>query len=712
MAKLSDLPPEMIRHIGSFLCPEWPGELMLDHGPEHDWVWEVYGSQNEKWYSLANFSYTTKVYNEALLSERLRSLGVCDWTGGHGVRQLLQLLRLLLHNPAASCNVVRKLFVMMPSHDHACEPFDLSNPSHQRDMQLLEETAQGVGFDIWKETFAPLGDTPSHIIGKILTTKDGFKPHFLQGLLLGLLILHLRNIRDLTIELPAISLMAMTHVLRRVQEQRASGGEKRPILYLHSVAISSSWAFDNQMPGDFEGLFSMRTQASVYFRDCQLHTSLAWSFTITSLALRELRGIDTSTLTDLISNCTSLTRFIYTHDVVDMLDIPSPGTILQALKKHRSSLEILCLSFVYNGDQHHRLPPPYIDSFDDFWRLQGLWINCACFGNDIQSSVLRTIPSSLEKLHLVGDASVIADDLEWWAESLTDESDEEDIDPLAGLCFSSDNESGNGGSQDGKGDSRDQAEDDLDMEEDLLEQEEDNVDEGEVGEVSEDEESEGDEDDDDDDDDEDDDEAEDYEDDVKDYEVDDYDDYEHDENEFEEDEYGQDKNDLEKYGENVCEEELCEEDDYTADEYEYEVEEESERNNKQNTDQQDENRHNENDQKDSNQNDSNQNDSNQNDSNQNDENQEDSQEDEDETEADANGKNKGQGNDHKKRPTRVYIPEELAYDEEINEISIPSKVRTAFEICEWINFVVVDTDPGQWYAPVKDMTKRLWRELS
>ncbi|KAJ0340264.1 hypothetical protein COL154_009578 [Colletotrichum chrysophilum] len=527
-------------------------------------------------------------------------------------------------------------------------------------MQLLEETAQGVGFDIWKETFTPPGDTQSYIIGKILTTKDGFKPHFLKGLLLELLILHLRNIRDLTIELPAISLMAITHVLRRVQELRASGDENRPILHLHSVTISCSWHFDYQLPGDFEELFSMRTQASVYFRDCQLNAPLAWSSNITSLALRELRGIDTSTLTDLISSSTSLTRFIYTHDVEDMPDIPSPGAILQALKKHCSSLQILCLSFVYDGDQLDLLPPPYIDS-DDFQCLQGLWINCACFGDYIQSSVLRTIPSSLEKLHLAGDASVIADDLEWWAKSLTGESDEEDIDPLAGLCFSSDDESQNGGSQDGKGDSRDQAEDDLDIEEDLLEQEEDNVDEGEVGEVSEDEESEDDEDDEDDDGD---DEDEDDEDDVKDYEVDDYGDYEHDETEFEEDEYGQDKNDLENYGENVCKEELCEEDDYTADEYEYEVEEESERNNKQNTDQQDEHRHNENDQ----------NDSNQNKNNQNDENQEDSQQDEDETEADTNGKNKGQGDDHKKRPTRFYIPEELAYDEEINDISIPSKV--------------------------------------
>uniref|UniRef100_L2FUW4 Halomucin n=2 Tax=Colletotrichum fructicola (strain Nara gc5) TaxID=1213859 RepID=L2FUW4_COLFN len=561
----------------------------------------------------------------------------------------------------------------MPSHDHACEPFDLSNPSHQRDMQLLEETAQGVGFDIWKETFALPGDTPSHIIGKILTTKDGFKPYFLQGLLLGLLILHLRNIRDLTIELPAISLMAITHILRRVQELRASGGEKRPILHLHSVAISSSWAFDNQMPGDFEGLFSMRTQATKGVEGHRHVDSHRPHFQL------------------------HISHKVHLHpDVVDMPDIPSPGTILQALKKHRSSLEILCLSFVYDGGQHHRLPPPYIDSFDDFWRIQGLWINCACFGDDIQSSVLRTIPSSLEKLHLAGDASVIADDLEWWAKSLTGESDEEDIDPLAGLCFSSDDESENGGSHDGKGDSRDQAEDDLDVEEDPLEQEEDNVDEGEVCEVSGDEESEEDEDDDGDDEDEDD------EDDVKDYEVEDYGDYEHDETEFEEDEYGQDKNDLENYGENVCEAELCEEDDYTADEYEYEVEEESERNNKQNTDQQDEHRHNENDQ----------NDSNQNDSNQNNENQEDSQEDEDETEADTNGKNEGQGDDHKKRPTRFYIPEELAYDEEINDISIPSEVWTAFETCEWINFVEVDTDHGQWYAPVKDMKKRLWRELS
>ncbi|KAH0428265.1 hypothetical protein CcaCcLH18_09155 [Colletotrichum camelliae] len=703
MAKLTDLPPEMIRHIGSFPCPDWLGELMLDHLGGYDWIWDVYGDQNDDWESLFNFSYTSRLYKQILTPETLRSIGIRnrgrDVIDDTDVRSLFDLLRLLLHNPAASCGSVRTLFVLMPWDQEPCELLNMRNASYRRNMQLLEEAAQGLGFDIWTETLAHNDSEEGHSIRDILTEEAKFQPNFLKGFLIGLLILHLPKIRDLTIEAPAISLVAMTKLLRRVQELRAAGSEKRSILHLHSVAASACWHpnYDLAWDFDFAALFSLRPQSSVYFQACQMIVPLTWSSNITSLALREMVDMTTSTLTELICSCSRLTRFIYTHEVDDNPDVPSPHIILQALKKHSSSLEVLCLSFLSLEEQYDDLPAPYIDSFDDFTRLQALWINSACFGTGSQSSVLRTIPTSLERLHLAGDVSAVAHDLEWWAGTLTEKSDspdEEDIDSLASWGFSSDDESEDCGSQGGKGDSHDQAEDELDIEEEFLEQEEDEMNRGEEGEDEESEEDESEEDESD----EGDDEEEEY--DVDECRVDDDGEYEHDEDEFEEDEFGQDKNELEKYEENVFEEYR-----YTEDEYEVTMDEEGEREDRHEGEQDrtdyGENQQNENDQAD-NQVDIQEDNQAENQA----DNQADNEGSEDETDEDSDKENEGEDEVDERRPNR-HIPSELAYDQ--NDSSVSSWVTDTFANYEFIDFRgFVDSEPGQWYSRAEDPKERLW----
>ncbi|KAF5500884.1 hypothetical protein CGCS363_v006236 [Colletotrichum siamense] len=62
-----------------------------------------------------------------------------------------------------------------------------------------------------------------------------------------------------------------------------------------------------------------------------------------------------------------------------------------------------------------------------------MWINCSCFGDryGVSSKVLRTIPTSLWRLHFAGSVEIIEDDLLRWAEILSgkrfgEEDDEED----------------------------------------------------------------------------------------------------------------------------------------------------------------------------------------------------------------------------------------------------------------------------------------------
>ncbi|KAH0428266.1 hypothetical protein CcaCcLH18_09156 [Colletotrichum camelliae] len=453
MAKLSDLPLELVRHIASFLCPDWPGALLLDHDEGWEWVHDVREVHSANRASLLNFSYTAKAYNIGLAPELVRSAGVFDRSRGNEVRKLSKLLRYLLHNPAISPGAVRKLFIYLNSEEHPVKPSDLSND----DMQLLEEVSLGFGIDIRAEDFH--GATAVQTFEETLTTNS----HFLNGFLVGLLILHLPNIRDLSVLLPTVSHMAVTQLLRRVQELRAEGNEIQPILHLQSIAIRTSWKWEDLLPSGFETLFSFGPRSSVYFGECDLPAPLPWSSNITSLVFREVEGITLSTVCKLISYSAQLTKFIYIHnDHGEDAPVLSPGSMFQALKKHGSSLKTLCLAFFLFGESYlDQTPPPYIDSFEDFTVLEQVWINCSCFGDryGVGSNVLRTIPTSLWRLHLAGSITIVEDDLLRWAEI------------LSGKRFGEEDDEGESDEEDGQGDEAGKGEDD---EEDMMEDDNDN----------------------------------------------------------------------------------------------------------------------------------------------------------------------------------------------------------------------------------------------
>ncbi|CAI0645464.1 unnamed protein product [Colletotrichum noveboracense] len=408
MAKLSDLPLELVRHIASFPRPDWPGALLLDHDEGWELVHDIREVHNANRASLLNFSYTAKAYHIGLAPELVRSHGVLDRTGGNELRKLFKLLRYLLHNPASSPDAVRKLFIHLHSDEYPGSPSGWYH-APQRDIDLLKEAALCFGINIWRETLAWNDDMVGWSIGETLISI----PHSLKGFLVVLIILNLPNIRDLSIILPPASQMAVTQLLRLVQKRRAVDNDMQPILRLESIAVRN-WNFDDIQPRGFETLFNFRPHASIYFCNCILDAPLPWASNITSLVFRDVKGITLSTVCQLINDTLHLTKFICIQKVEsENSPVLSPGSMFQALKKHGSSLKTLCLGiFLGYGRFVDQTPPPYINSFKEFTVLEQMWINCSCFGDrfGVGSKVLRTIPTSLWRLHFAGSVEIIEDD--------------------------------------------------------------------------------------------------------------------------------------------------------------------------------------------------------------------------------------------------------------------------------------------------------------
>ncbi|KAF4853328.1 hypothetical protein CGCSCA4_v002114 [Colletotrichum siamense] len=384
MAKLSDLPLELVRHIASFLRPDWPGALLLYHDEGCEWVHDIRKVHNANRASLLNFSYTSKAYHLGLAPELVRSLGVLDRTGGNELRMLFKLLRYLLHNPASSPSAVRKLFIDLYSDKHTGRSSGLDHVC-QRDMDLLKEAAVCFGINIWRETLA--------------------------------------------------------------------------------------WNDDM----GFETLFDFRPHASIYFCNYILDAPLPWVPNITSLVFRDVKGITLSTVCQLINDTQRLTKFICIQEVEsENSPVLSPGSMFRALKKHGSSLKTLCLGVVFRYESFpDQTPPPYINSFKDFKVLEQMWINCSCFGDryGVGSKVLRTIPTSLWRLHLAGSVDILEDDMLRWAEILSgkrfdeqdDERDDEAYDEGYDEAYDKEDDEEDNDAGDGEDDEKDMMED---MEED------------------------------------------------------------------------------------------------------------------------------------------------------------------------------------------------------------------------------------------------------
>ncbi|KAJ0269947.1 hypothetical protein COL940_012033 [Colletotrichum noveboracense] len=371
MAQLSDLPPEIILEICSFVRPDLHGKDILD-GKESgkvDQYQEVLRDRRnlKSLKSFAALARNTLLFTTIVSNQDFKEDAVWD---------LITMIGGLLNNPEGRVRTRSlHLFFYTVEDERTVEMPCRLSPIQVR---ALENAAAAVGID---------------------TTK------------LILDLLHAYH--------------WMIHIWAKA---RCIGLSHAAILRLKTLAISiTSFKYrDDDRDRVFRSMFGMQPSCEVYGQMCEFQATQMTESKITSLTLN-LSPIKTPELCRLIQRLTTLKKFILVGNVRPI----SIADTIEALKKHARTLRTL--GFKRRPLAEDKDNEYVIADLRDFVSLEKLWITAALlsavdeFGqkqkapaehpptkceerpSDVDNVFLK-LPTSLKKLHLDGHTKHLVED--------------------------------------------------------------------------------------------------------------------------------------------------------------------------------------------------------------------------------------------------------------------------------------------------------------
>ncbi|KAJ0302036.1 hypothetical protein Brms1b_012216 [Colletotrichum noveboracense] len=371
MAQLSDLPPEIILEICSFVRPDLHGKDILD-GKESgkvDQYQEVLRDRRnlKSLKSFAALARNTLLFTTIVSNQDFKEDAVWD---------LITMIGGLLNNPEGRVRTRSlHLFFYTVEDERTVEMPCRLSPIQVR---ALENAAAAVGID---------------------TTK------------LILDLLHAYH--------------WMIHIWAKA---RCIGLSHAAILRLKTLAISiTSFKYrDDDRDRVFRSMFGMQPSCEVYGQMCEFQATQMTESKITSLTLN-LSPIKTPELCRLIQRLTTLKKFILVGNVRPI----SIADTIEALKKHARTLRTL--GFKRRPLAEDKDNEYVIADLRDFVSLEKLWITAALLSavdesgqkqkapaehpptkceerpSDVDNVFLK-LPTSLKKLHLDGHTKHLVED--------------------------------------------------------------------------------------------------------------------------------------------------------------------------------------------------------------------------------------------------------------------------------------------------------------
>ncbi|KAJ0335476.1 hypothetical protein COL922a_009172 [Colletotrichum nupharicola] len=409
MAQLSDLPPEIILQICSFVRPGLNGKKLLDDQEPG----QILEKDTQDWRnlnSLKSFCRTSKKYNGLRNSVLFTSIVECHNLKESAVESIATLLRVLLANPGGRTQVRSLHMFLYAGEDMDEDVMEIPWPLSPPQVGTLENVAAAVGINTTKK----IRDLET---GYLITLRGVAKntKHLRSDRLFGyemlLLLLLVPGVQDLTLVINSGTLDWMRHIWATA---RLDGVSHSPILHLKSLAISDGFFFWHSDTVDkcFGSLFDMRPSSELYAQLVEFEHAHVPFNSITSLALSRLPW-ETTGLCQVIQKFTSLHSLCLLASSCESNPVRA-AAVLDALKKHARTLRTLCFQrHEWTDDKQDEYA---IADLSEFVAMEKLWITATLLRSVDESghkvdNVLLKLPPSLKKLHLHSFIRHLLDDL-------------------------------------------------------------------------------------------------------------------------------------------------------------------------------------------------------------------------------------------------------------------------------------------------------------
>ncbi|KAK1621649.1 hypothetical protein BDP81DRAFT_401029 [Colletotrichum phormii] len=394
MAELRNLPPETILHIVSYLLPDYtPGKELLDKLKSDCLIQKELCDQRR---ALASLARTCRRYYNLLIPFLYESVSV--HCGASAPRQWLSLMKTLLHNKDL-CRLVKQLYIHFDSNRTLVSP-TIRADAYVRDMVSLET---------WlKKVCKPNADIsrPFEVSSAFLFTLAS-------------------NTQDFTLSASGLSLSASLDAIHDVDQILPNHQTSESTFSsLKSVSLrkghwdpSSHWTGSRERWLTARFITRARNLREAHLVRAALEFPSPPSTNLTTLALSNCT-ISLPILANAIRACPKLEKFFWKKQRrwdLHPHTIP-PWLILGALGIRRATLRTLVIDFDGVCGRGTQVPAVELSTFTN---LEEAWVDISVFDKDrgnytdsesdplnltvVEGSpLIRTLPSSIRKLHLSG----------------------------------------------------------------------------------------------------------------------------------------------------------------------------------------------------------------------------------------------------------------------------------------------------------------------
>ncbi|KAF3807869.1 hypothetical protein GCG54_00007604 [Colletotrichum gloeosporioides] len=430
MAKLTDLPPEIILMIIKILRPRLDGKLLVATGHEKASAGDYYDTaftvsdllheNSQKRHALASFSLSHKAFSQASVEQFYSIAGIHNLSEGTGLKRMTSLLQLIDRDNTVRTSI-RHLYV------------STRHPTVTRDSVDFYEAEVATLLDLFGSMSLAVPCL------EYLDSTAGVPPRYLIGYCVALILIRLPSLQELTLSVPQPTLRTMAQVLSVARTHQNPNSNTPTPLSIPTLQALTTSDLGLEYIGELEPYLWTKPGSERCFHSSVLCQHFNVS-TVTSLVLDKVH-MEVPLLVKTVRNCLALRKLVCVRFAALMMSSSDLDAFMDAIQDQCKTLVTLCLDLsTWHYVQDQRVYDR-IATLGDLPSLEQLWITTCTFadddeednidnsesqghnsngsdtddsnlaGHEVFETFLPSLPASLKRLHLGGGVRPIRQSL-------------------------------------------------------------------------------------------------------------------------------------------------------------------------------------------------------------------------------------------------------------------------------------------------------------